>query len=698
MLCAVCMSIFLKSDDRGVYHKDRENLTAAAENGCRICHYMNKQLQGRYSFPFEYELKWQDGRCVIWFYDSLRKLSLAGKGIWHPPWRVSADVNTVEQAPPGYDRFVTSVTADLEWDPCRVRPDFPSLRNISDNTGHEDVARLAKCWLQTCKQNDNFQDILGTRDSNWFPQRLIHVGDADLPPRLVLREEDHVQGGYAALSHCWGPNPQFMMLSSDTLEQFRDEIPLDELPASFRDAIITCRRLDIPYVWIDSLCILQRGQGSHSDWLNNSEEMHQVYYNCELNIALDASANPHEGAFRMRDPTVLQGCCVWSRFHPKPRVEYHGPAWKSSGVAVFWPDYPEEYPTKAELPADTMKLFEIYTPDDFAWAESDCPLNTRAWVFQERLLSLRTLHFSSDRITWECCQGHIITEYDPGGTALTAAGSSFYDAPFFNFSIRKDGNLFHYYSDLVMPYTERDLSHPDEDKLVAFAAVARKCISWFGGEYCAGIYRNTMPWGLLWETSWVRKKGNRSLLYRAPSWSWASVDHRITMDLIGNLRTTMAEVKDISIQLVDPKNTFGQVTSASLALTGPLVASEALVHKSAEEPESLREGPRWLVQWANVRTVAGHHLKLSIDGDVMNFRGRDAHQKWLLSEEGNFFLAIGEATTDPPTEKAKTYGLLLKRISDGKYIRVGLWVADYGFVSQHAETKGHFRIETVIMA
>ncbi|KAK2925309.1 hypothetical protein FoTM2_015589 [Fusarium oxysporum f. sp. vasinfectum] len=649
MLCAVCMSICLKSDDRGVYHKDRENLTAAAENGCRICHYMNKQLRGRYSFPFEYELKWQDGRCVIWFYDSLRKLSLAGKGIWHPPWRVSADVNTVEQAPPGYDRFVTSVTADLEWDPCRVRPDFPSLRNISDNTGHEDVARLAKCWLQTCKQNDNFQDILGTRDSNWFPQRLIHVGDADLPPRLVLREEDHVQGGYAALSHCWGPNPQFMMLSSDTLEQFRDEIPLDELPASFRDAIITCRRLDIPSL-----------SHERSDSPAGLLRLVTLPSQTSGRISRSCMEKFRRGSILARLPGGISN---------KGRA--------SGGY--------------------NEALRDIY-PDDFAWAESDCPLNTRAWVFQERLLSLRTLHFSSDRITWECCQGHIITEYDPGGTTLTAAGSSFYDAPFFNFSIRKDGNLFHYYSDLVMPYTERDLSHPDEDKLVAFAAVARKCTSWFGGEYCAGIYRNTMPWGLLWETSWVRKKGNRSLLYRAPSWSWASVDHRITMDLIGNLRTTMAEVKDISIQLVDPKNTFGQVTSASLALTGPLVASEALVHKSAEEPESLREGPRWLVQWANVRTVAGHHLKLSIDGDVMNFRGRDAHQKWLLSEEGNFFLAIGEATTDPPTEKAKTYGLLLKRISDGKYIRVGLWVADYGFVSQHAETKGHFRIETVIMA
>ena len=30
------------------------------------------------------------------------------------------------------------------------------------------------------------------------------------------------------------------------------------------------------------------------------------------------------------------------------------------------------------------------------------PLNQRAWVVQERLLSLRTLHFGREQIAWEC--------------------------------------------------------------------------------------------------------------------------------------------------------------------------------------------------------------------------------------------------------------------------------------------------------
>ena len=32
----------------------------------------------------------------------------------------------------------------------------------------------------------------------------------------------------------------------------------------------------------------------------------------------------------------------------------------------------------------------------------DAPVNTRAWVVQERLLAPRTLHFGRDQLFWEC--------------------------------------------------------------------------------------------------------------------------------------------------------------------------------------------------------------------------------------------------------------------------------------------------------
>jgi hypothetical protein len=104
------------------------------------------------------------------------------------------------------------------------------------------------------------------------------------------------------------------MLSSDNLSEFRKEIKLSELPASFREAIITYRHLEIPHIWIDSLCILQSGLTSQEDWLHHSEEMHRVYEHSLLNISIDVSSNPHQGAFRARNPLYLQACYLWTPF------------------------------------------------------------------------------------------------------------------------------------------------------------------------------------------------------------------------------------------------------------------------------------------------------------------------------------------------------------------------------------------------
>jgi hypothetical protein len=40
-------------------------------------------------------------------------------------------------------------------------------------------------------------------------------------------------------------------------------MPMEILPKTFKEAILTCRRLDIAYLWIDSLCIMQ---DSKDDW------------------------------------------------------------------------------------------------------------------------------------------------------------------------------------------------------------------------------------------------------------------------------------------------------------------------------------------------------------------------------------------------------------------------------------------------
>jgi hypothetical protein len=60
---------------------------------------------------------------------------------------------------------------------------------------------------------------------------------------------------YIALSHCWGENDCRMTRSN--LTAMLESIEFESLPKTFQDAITVARKLGVPYVWIDSLCIIQ---------------------------------------------------------------------------------------------------------------------------------------------------------------------------------------------------------------------------------------------------------------------------------------------------------------------------------------------------------------------------------------------------------------------------------------------------------
>jgi hypothetical protein len=61
---------------------------------------------------------------------------------------------------------------------------------------------------------------------------------------------------YTTLSHCWGTIPP-LKLTKENRVQFYDEIPQDQIPKTFADAMAIIRLLGIEYIWVDSMCIIQ---------------------------------------------------------------------------------------------------------------------------------------------------------------------------------------------------------------------------------------------------------------------------------------------------------------------------------------------------------------------------------------------------------------------------------------------------------
>jgi hypothetical protein len=89
------------------------------------------------------------------------------------------------------------------------------------------------------------------------------------------------------------------MQSKDNLEIFKQKIPFKLLPRKLQDAVIATRRLardvDVRYLWIDTLCIIQ---DSKDDWETEASIMGNIYRTAYLILAATFSSNGNVVYFR----------------------------------------------------------------------------------------------------------------------------------------------------------------------------------------------------------------------------------------------------------------------------------------------------------------------------------------------------------------------------------------------------------------
>lgn len=133
-----------------------------------------------------------------------------------------------------------------------------------------------------------------------LPDRIVDVGsfENNIQPRLVENKAAK-KADYVTLSHCWGGSVP-LTTTSMTLKARQHRIALDDMPLTFREAVITTRKLGFQYIWIDSLCILQ---DSKSDWETQAAKMAEIYSYCVLTLAARSARNATEGLFLPRPPS-----------------------------------------------------------------------------------------------------------------------------------------------------------------------------------------------------------------------------------------------------------------------------------------------------------------------------------------------------------------------------------------------------------
>jgi hypothetical protein len=178
------------------------------------------------------------------------------------------------------------------------------------------------------------------------------------------------------LSHCWGPSPVITSKKAD-IQLRREHIQWKTLSKTFQDAVTITRRLSIPCLWIDSLCIIQ---DDLEDWKVESSKMLSIYSGAYLTIAADHAKNSEEGCFASSSSKPVR----MKRIPLPDTFEIPGKAF------VDWDDDEE----LNEDHANFAKPYRFRSPLS--------SLSARGWTLQERLFSRRLIHYTSWELVWGC--------------------------------------------------------------------------------------------------------------------------------------------------------------------------------------------------------------------------------------------------------------------------------------------------------
>ncbi|CZR68058.1 uncharacterized protein PAC_17957 [Phialocephala subalpina] len=255
------------------------------------------------------------------------------------------------------------------------------------------VTDIAKRWISDCRKhpfcNLNYPT---TQDEEPFhPTRLIAVGAAnDLTVRLVDGSE--VPSGscsYVALTWCWGNVMPKKLLQRDVdAKSSGCQIvwQINDLPKTFHHVIVIARRLKVQYVWIDSLCIIQDSTG---DWEKEASRMGQVYAYAICVVSATASSDSAGGCFYDKERPRSPPICVL-RMQRGTRKALIVRSSKSRETSI-------------------SKLFR-----DYVECPRQAPVTSRGWIFQERILAQRIIHYCKGFVLFECNTLRA-SQYDPTG-------------------------------------------------------------------------------------------------------------------------------------------------------------------------------------------------------------------------------------------------------------------------------------------
>ncbi|GAP84985.2 putative leucyl-tRNA synthetase protein [Rosellinia necatrix] len=436
--------------------------------------------------------------------------------------------------------------------------------------GSERAFEKARQWLKVCcKKHSACKGSKG----NAMPTRVIDVSGEKI--RLIDTQAAGLKHGkYITLSYCWG-GPQLFTTTKATLEQRLQELPLADFPQTIKDAIAVTRALKVKYIWVDAICIIQDDLEDKAVEISRMTDIYNLSY---ATISASTASTCYDGFLQTRklERTPIRLRAEFSR--------------NKKGTVLLVTD-----------PA------------------SDEPIHKRGWTMQEHLLAPRLLMFGSLCMEFRCLTGNErdggtippfnvqqsgmpVMEGRVASVLYTAKYGGVPDTRHRNTLKRNtflyrtglmslvlkitgeenqlQGIIIEQWASIVEAYTARALGVCD-DRLNAISGIAKKIHRAELGKYLGGLFSYELLPQLMWSRAEAQAPLPRpSSDYRAPSWSWASIDGqvvfrnrmwssvKVTASLMGFNIQPVSEIKEYTKYISGMIRISGNVTGLTL-VTNP---------------------------------------------------------------------------------------------------------------------------------
>ncbi|OAL40547.1 IRE protein kinase [Fonsecaea nubica] len=409
-----------------------------------------------------------------------------------------------------------------------MRRRLHSFSAIDHERVPEHPRRLIDCFADT-----RFRGIHDLRPHN-------NQSDDQASCKLVDATKHHQP--YACLSYCWGPAENTPWVTT-SFNVARRKISIDQaaLPNTLKDAIHINRRLNIRYLWIDALCIVQDSQ---DEWLIESTKMDSIYGGALVTICAGASCSSESGIFNSKSVSDFEARSeIKQAFRIKSRLQ-------DGRTSVL------------EFSADHWEDSNPIQGQEYRRGS----LQARGWCCQERHLSRRKIFYGSSQLYWEC--DHLVLKED-GSFDYDYVEPLGHDAtPSQQIDTPQQLALSWYNDIIAADYSTRQLSRPS-DKLIAIAGLAKYASKMMGSTYIAGVWSHAIREGLLWKRN--ASTGRHQETYRAPSWSWASQDSAIRFAALGVCDFRWYSEVTSTTTYYRTTDEFGAIESAHMTLRAALL-------------------------------------------------------------------------------------------------------------------------------